>query len=365
MALYWDAGSDDGSSDEDGSDSGSGSITSSSSSGEDDDDDDEDSLGSATASYSRPGTTTSTVDSSVPSIPVTAERTQVDDESSLGSNQVDIHLQIRQQRIRELKDRLQKLLMSRRGVSVHAKASRFMEVIEEAFQHLWILARHLTIIVKLFQDTFGNPGRTKYFGSYVVDLVVMLFPRVVDLHNFELVFSLLDARDCACVLCRLGHLNVFNPMKPEVTWELSLDRREERQVAKLIVYLSVVEPGLNLTYKRFQWKRDLDPIPGWDVTEGWMTEAGLAAHGKFAFTYYSGEGRNRSGCFPDVTLRKALCHFTLIDENEIIDENGIIPNELVCTAEKHYAQNRDAWEDYLLTGHNSAGKHRGFGENKH
>jgi hypothetical protein len=118
----------------------------------------------------------------------------------------------------------------------------------------------------------------------------------------------------------------------------------------MIVYLSVDEPGINLNYKRFQWKREIDPIPGWDVTEPWMTEEGLPMHGKFAFTYYSGEGRNKMGCIPNVTLRKALTHLTLIDENEIIDEDAMLPDELVCTAEKHVEENRQVWVSYLVPG---------------
>jgi hypothetical protein len=67
----------------------------------------------------------------------------------------------------------------------------------------------------------------------------MLFQRVVDLHNLELLWEILDPTDCAAVFCRLGFLNIFNPMKADVTLELNLERREERQLAKLVVYLSV------------------------------------------------------------------------------------------------------------------------------
>jgi hypothetical protein len=256
----------------------------------------------------------------------------------------------RKMRIKETKQRMKMLLATKKGVSRHAKASRFVEVVDEAFQQLWIMSRHLALIVKLFQNLFGDIGRTEFFGSYCTELVVLLFSRVIDLHNFELVLEVLCARDVACVLARVGILNIFNPLKPEVTMELDLRRQEERQVAKMIVYLSVDEPGINLTYKRFQWKREIDPIPGWDVTEPWFTEEGLPDHGKFAFTYYSGEGRNRSGCIPNLKLRKALTHLTLIDENEIIDESEMLPDELMCTAEEHFEQNRHVWSEYLLPG---------------
>jgi ribosomal protein L12E/L44/L45/RPP1/RPP2 len=260
----------------------------------------------------------------------------------------DLQLYMRQKKIKETKHRLHTLLHAKRGVSKHAKASRFVEAVEEAFQQLWILSRHLALLVVLFQELFEDVAKTKYFGSYAADIVVLLYSRVVDLHNFEIVWEVLSAQDCACVVGRIGLLNVFNPMKPDVTMELDLRRREERMVAKMIVYLSVDEPGINLNYKRFQWKRELDPIPGWDVTEPWFTEEGLPQHGKFAFTYYSGEGRNRNGCIPNVKLRKALCHLTLIDENEIIDENAMLPDELACTALQHFEENSKVWLEYLV-----------------
>lgn len=264
---------------------------------------------------------------------------------TVGGNE---QLLMRQRRIKEVKHRLQALLHTKKkGVSIQARAKMFVDAIEEAFQQLWILSRHLALLVQLFQSLFGDVAKTPYFGSYCAEMVVLLFSRVVDLHNFEIVLAGLSARDCACVFCRIGFLNIFNPMKPEVTMEVDLRRREERLIAKMIVYLSVDEPGINLTYKRFQWKRELDPTPGWELTDPWFTEEGLHDHGKFAFTYYSGEGCNRSGCFPNIQLRKALTHLTLIDENEIIDEDAMLPDELVCTAEAHFEENSQVWTTYL------------------
>jgi len=200
-----------------------------------------------------------------------------------------------------------------------------------------------------FQQLFGSVGRTEYYGSYAVDLIITLFPRIIDLHNFEMIYEHLTARDCAALFGRVGILNLFNPMKPEVTLELNLERYEERLTAKMIVYLSVDEPGINLTYKRFQWKRELDPTPGWDVTEPWMTEAGIYTHGYFGFTYYSGEGKNKCGCIPNIQLRKALTVLTLINENEIIDEGESypLPEDYVTTAKVHYQRNMDVWLSYL------------------
>ena len=46
--------------------------------------------------------------------------------------------------------------------------------------------RTLLIIIQAFEE-LGATERAVCFGSYRVELVVSLFHRVVDLHNFELV----------------------------------------------------------------------------------------------------------------------------------------------------------------------------------
>lgn len=93
---------------------------------------------------------------------------------------------------------------------------------------------------------------------------------------------------------------------------------------------------------------ELDPTPGWDVTESWMTDDGLYTHGYFCFTYYSGEGRNKFGCIPNMVLRRALLQLVLIDENEVIDEDDDVPDEYMNTGTIHYEENRDIWHTLLL-----------------
>jgi hypothetical protein len=257
-------------------------------------------------------------------------------------------LALRQRKIAELKHRYHKLLHFNKGIPVEAKAARFCDLIEETFSQLWILSRHLAVIVVLFKELFGECGRSEFYGSYVVDVVVLLFARVVDLHNFEVVLGELSAVEVAVVYGRIGILNVFNPLKPEQSMELSLERRDERVVSKMIVSLISNEPGINLVYKRFQWKRDMDPTPGWDVTETWLTDDGLATHGKFAFTFYSGEGGNKSGYAPNILLRRALLQVVLIDENEVVDEDEPLPDEYMNSGAIHYEQSKDVWLSLLI-----------------
>ena len=83
------------------------------------------------------------------------------------------------------------------------------------------------------------------FGSYRVEVLVNLFNRLVDLHNFDMVLGVLTPYEIACVQCRIGILHYFNPMKPEGFHTVDLGIRDERVVAKMLAALSYVEPGEN------------------------------------------------------------------------------------------------------------------------
>jgi hypothetical protein len=85
-----------------------------------------------------------------------------------------------------------------------------------------------------------------------------------------------------------------------------MSRWEERQVAKIAVVLSVIEPGINFENVRFRWDKFVDPIPGWEVSQFWLTEDGMAKKGVFNFTFYSGEGRFLKGCEPHIPMRRAM-----------------------------------------------------------
>jgi hypothetical protein len=58
----------------------------------------------------------------------------------------------------------------------------------------------------------------------------------------------LNAEEQAALYARLGILNLFNPCKPEAGYSFDLHRWEERQVTKILIHLSVVEPGENCKF---------------------------------------------------------------------------------------------------------------------
>jgi hypothetical protein len=77
--------------------------------------------------------------------------------------------------------------------------------------------------------------------------------------------EVLSPFEMACIYCRLGLLNLYNPCKPEGNWELDLSRREDRIIAKTLCTLAIQEPGENWTQQYFRWSRTSDFVPGWEL----------------------------------------------------------------------------------------------------
>ncbi len=247
-------------------------------------------------------------------------------------------------------DFLLRLLQSLQSeeISNGAKARRVIECLEEAFNRTYILARHLALAVRLFFK-LGHRKATEWFGSYRVDFIVAVFARVIDIHNFELVMKELSPFEAACVYCRIGMLNLYNPCKPEGGFELDLSRREERIVAKSLCLLATNEPGDNWLTQIFRWQRDMDPMPGWELTQPWLTDSGMPMRGLLCIDYYSGECKNLRGCKPNISYRKHLLHLVLIDEWELVEE-GLRDKPLKTSfvSTKVLEGNKSMWLTYLL-----------------
>jgi hypothetical protein len=55
-----------------------------------------------------------------------------------------------------------------------------------------------------------------------------------------------------------------------------------------------------------RWEREMSPMPGYELTEPWLTEEGLPKKGIWDVVYYAGGGHGRNGCKPMPKLRRAL-----------------------------------------------------------
>lgn len=191
------------------------------------------------------------------------------------------------------------------------KADILSRKIINVCQRVWLKSAHLALIISFF--TIGKLPKTVNFGSYRVDLVCVLFNRLVDVQNFDLVIKVLKTQEIACVYSRIGMLSVFNPMKPEGWHCLNLASREERIIAKMLILLSVEEPGKNWIDSSFRWKYDAPSMPGWELPERWLTDKHLPHHGFVHMDYYCGGIREvgRQGadhCKAHVALRKSLLY---------------------------------------------------------
>ena len=238
------------------------------------------------------------------------------------------------------------LLLESPTVHVGLKANRIVEWLEEIFGRVWIRCRHLMLILECVRG-IGHKKRTKYFGTYRCDLIVALFHRLVDMHNFEIVLKALSPFEVAAVTARVGWLHIWNPCKPEGGWELDITRPEERLVAKMLCELATVEPGDNWVEQYFQWQRDSEGMPGWELTTPWLSEEGMPCRGILTLNYYSGQGKGRKGCKPNISFRKSLLLMTLIEEWEIVEEGfrERLPKKPI--GEAYMFNNSSRWKQYL------------------
>lgn len=195
--------------------------------------------------------------------------------------------------------------------NANIKASRIVLAIVDILSRVYIKARHLALILKWFP--LGRTHRTRHFGTYRVEMAVLLYSRVVDIHNMDLVGRVLTVYEWACFICRIGILNIYNPLKPEGPICLDMSRRDERKVAEILTALSVIEPGENWLEATFRWSYDSVTIPGWELTQSWLAAETVPDKGVVFVIYYSGEGQRIRGCVADVPARKSLLALVMGD----------------------------------------------------
>ena len=162
---------------------------------------------------------------------------------------------------KELSREIKKLKLNPTKAGKYIACWKSVNMLFELFKDSWLRCRHLALIISHFFQ--GHMKRSKYFGSYRVELVVLLFHRLTDVQNFDLITKRLMPYEIACLYCRIGYLKLFNPMKPEGSHFLNISNREERILTKMMGALSTLEPGENWIDETFQWELEMDPIPGW------------------------------------------------------------------------------------------------------
>jgi hypothetical protein len=97
--------------------------------------------------------------------------------------------------------RLFEVMLDTKGATDEYKSNALLEYFESELTHVWLYCKYVAHVLELFK--IGVAAKSS-MGSYRVQLLVMLFDRIVDLHNFELVLMVLSAEEHACVLARIG-----------------------------------------------------------------------------------------------------------------------------------------------------------------
>ena len=211
--------------------------------------------------------------------------------------------------------RLSAFMMTAAKIQVRAtkriNSLKLLQQMQDMVSLKWINALQARFLVEKFTKLIGISSEDM---KLKLNLVVTLHSRIVDLYNFDIVMGALNAEEQACIVFKLGWLNTWSPLKPDVYYELCEGRREERLVSKALLHLAVEEPGENWFDDTFQWNRSNSSIiPGWDLPITWFSEEGMPAKGLLKLSYYSGEGKGLEDCEPRMRLRHALCGLVLAE----------------------------------------------------
>lgn len=187
---------------------------------------------------------------------------------------------------------------------------KLLQRIQDMVSTKWLSALQGRFLLDKFSRMIGiSSDDTKL----KLDMVCTLHQRIVDLYNFDVILHALNLEEQAHIVFRLGWLNTWSPVKPDMYYELSQSRREERLISKALLHLAVEEPGENWWDETFQWNRFDKTIPGWELPITWFTEDGMPRKGILKLSYYSGEGEKKCDCEPRWKLRNALSGLVLAE----------------------------------------------------
>ena len=117
-------------------------------------------------------------------------------------------------------------------------AMRTIDALEDALCGRLITSSQLLMMVKALP---GGTMKKNNFGTMRVELIVSFFSKVIDLLNFERVLKVLTSHEIGMLQFRIGVLNMWCPIKAAGYYYLNLARREEKQVARVLLVLNHCE----------------------------------------------------------------------------------------------------------------------------
>ena len=87
------------------------------------------------------------------------------------------------------------------------KSAAIIEFLEIMMSTWYLYCRQLSLFLEMFH--IGSANKSS-MGSYRVELIVMWFDHILDLHNFELVLMVLNAEEHAALYARIGEYFFVN-----------------------------------------------------------------------------------------------------------------------------------------------------------
>eukprot|EP00752_Nemacystus_decipiens_P013634 g12087.t1 len=152
-----------------------------------------------------------------------------------------LHKSPPQERTRKVFEHLHFLYAGERG---HGGAKEAIPTRPSAMDKLgngngngWV-SKQCRFIVLAIQEAYDGD---EFLQDIVVDFVVTVYPRIVDVYDFLKLVGCLEDRSQAFVIKRVGWLAAWNACRPEGYMEMALDLREERQIAKVPLVVGVNE----------------------------------------------------------------------------------------------------------------------------
>jgi hypothetical protein len=174
-----------------------------------------------------------------------------------------------------------KIILEDSSALIFYKNSIINSVLEYLLSTKWLLVKQVVVLLQLYTD--GTVLKTS-FGTYRVELLIKLFPRILDIYNIEIIYTVLNPEEIVTLIARIGYLNLVNPLKIDGYFSLSLSIWEERQMAKMLIYLADEEPGRNWADASFSHIVD-DARPGWELNLLWLQDTKFFESGYLSLQY--------------------------------------------------------------------------------
>ncbi|CAM9363404.1 unnamed protein product [Pylaiella littoralis] len=148
-------------------------------------------------------------------------------------------------------------------------------------------------------------------GQIRAEVVIAFYHKVTDIEHMCLLVDALRPDEEREVIARRGHLNVINPVFADRYYRLDLGVWDEREMAKILIRLAMMEPGENWLDETFQRNIQMNLIPGWELPLDWTTpdittekkDGGPPKVGILTLWYSSAP---RRGCAPKLHVRQDL-----------------------------------------------------------